>query len=166
MNKLLKELIETFERLSVVYDNLLDTAKTKQQYLISGNIEGLETLLYQEKNQTEIAMLLENKRQDILERYCQECDIKENNITIHSLINGMDTLHGKKLNMLIDRLKQSLKQLQDLNETNATLTRYSLDVTDDIMKIFCSSSFQNSTYQQSGKVQGNELSMVLIDTEI
>lgn len=166
MNKLSHELIETFERLTVVYDGMLDTAKTKQQYLISGNIEGLETLLYQEKNQTEIAMLLENKRQDILERYCQECDIKENKITIHSLINGMGTLHGKKLDMLIDRLKQSLKQLQDLNETNATLTRYSLDVTDDIMKIFCSSSFQNSTYQQSGKVQGNELSMVLIDTEI
>jgi len=166
MNKLLHALIETFERLTVVYDGMLDTAKTKQQYLISGNIEGLETLLYQEKNQTEIAMLLENKRRDILERYCLECDVKENKITIHSLINGMDTLHGKKLNMLIDRLKQSLKQLQDLNETNATLTRYSLDVTDDIMKIFCSSSFQNSTYQQSGKVQGNELSMVLIDTEI
>jgi len=166
MNKLLHALIETFERLTVVYDGMLDTAKTKQQYLISGNIEGLETLLYQEKNQTEIAMLLENKRRDILERYRQECDVKENKITIHSLINGMDTLHGKKLNMLIDRLKQSLKQLQDLNETNATLTRYSLDVTDDIMKIFCSSSFQNSTYQQSGKVQGNELSMVLIDTEI
>ncbi|HLE87989.1 MAG TPA: flagellar protein FlgN [Candidatus Brocadiaceae bacterium] len=166
MNKLLHALIETFERLTVVYDGMLDTAKTKQQYLISGNIEGLETLLYQEKNQTEIAMLLENKRQNILERYCLECDVKENKITIHSLINWMDTLHGKKLNMLIDRLKQSLKQLQDLNETNATLTRYSLDVTDDIMKIFCSSSFQNSTYQQSGKVQGNELSMVLIDTEI
>ena len=166
MSKLLHALIETFERLTVVYDGMLDTAKTKQQYLISGNIEGLETLLYQEKNQTEIAMLLENKRQNILERYCLECDVKENKITIHSLINWMDTLHGKKLNMLIDRLKQSLKQLQDLNETNATLTRYSLDVTDDIMKIFCSSSFQNSTYQQSGKVQGNELSMVLIDTEI
>ena len=166
MNKLLKELIETFERLSVVYDNLHDTAKTKQQYLISGNIEGLETLLYQEKNQTEILMLLENKRQNLLERYCLECDVKENKITIHSLINGMDTLHGNKLNMLIDRLKQSIKQIQDLNETNAFLTRYSLDVTDDIMKIFCSSSFQNSTYQQSGKVQGNGLSMVLIDTEI
>ena len=166
MNKLLKELIETFERLSVVYDDLLDTAKTKQQYLISGNIEGLKTLLYQEKNQTEIAILLENKRQNLLESYCLECDVKENKITIHSLINGMDTLHGNKLNMLIDRLKQSIKQIQDLNETNAILTRYSLDVTDDIMKIFCSSSFQNSTYQQSGKVQRNELSMVLIDTEI
>src|SRR3989337_3921853 len=105
MNKLLHDLIETFERLSGVYDGLLDTAKTKQQYLISGNIEGLETLLYQEKNQTEIVMLLENKRQNILERYCQECDIKENKFTIHSLINGMATLHGKKLNIQIDTFK-------------------------------------------------------------
>ena len=166
MNKLSHELIETFERLSVVYDDLLDTANTKKQYLITGNIEGLETLLYQEKNQTEILILLENKRQNLLERHCLECDVKENTITIHSLINGMDTLHGKKLDMLIDRLKHSIKQLQDLNETNAILTRYSLDVTEDIIKIFCSSSFPNPIYQHSGKMQGNELSMVLIDTEI
>ena len=166
MNKLLHELIETFERLSVIYDTLLDTAKTKKQYLISGNIEGLETLLYQEKNQTEIVILLENKRQNLLERYCQECDVKENKITLNSLKDSMDTLHGEKLNILIGRLKQSLKQLQNLNETNASLTRYSLDITGDIIKIFCSSAFQNSTYQQSGKVQGNELPMVLIDTEI
>ena len=166
MNKLSHELIETFERLSVVYDGLLDTAKTKQQYLISGNIEGLETLLYQEKNQTEIVMLLENKRQNLLERYCLECDVKENKMTLNSLINRMSTLHGNKLNMLIDRLKHSIKQLQDLNETNAILTRYSLDVTEDIIKIFCSSSFPNPIYQHSGKIQGNELSMVLIDTEI
>ena len=83
-----------------------------------------------------------------------------------SLMNKMDTLHSNKLSTLVDRLKQSIKQLQDLNETNATLTRYSLDITEDIVKIFCSSSFQNPIYQHSGKMQGNELSMVLIDTEI
>ena len=33
MSKLLHALIETFERLTVVYDGMLDTAKTKQQYL-------------------------------------------------------------------------------------------------------------------------------------
>ena len=165
MNKLLHELIETFERLSVVYDNLLDIANTKKQYLITGNIEGLETLLYQEKNQAEIALLLEDKRQNILEYLSKEHHIKDK-ITMKSLMNKMDTLHSNKLSTLVDRLKQSIKQLQDLNETNATLTRYSLDITEDIVKIFCSSSFQNPIYQHSGKMQGNELSMVLIDTEI
>ena len=72
MNILLHELIETFERLSVVYDNLLDTAKTKQQYLISGNIEGLETLLYQEKTRPRSHNSLKNKRQSILDSYCKE----------------------------------------------------------------------------------------------
>jgi len=165
MNTLLHELIETFERLSVVYDDLLDTAKAKQQYLISGNIEGLETLLYQEKNQAEIAQLLENKRQNILEYFCKEHLIKDK-FTMKSLMNTIDSLHSNKLSTLVDRLKQSIKQLQDLNETNATLTHYSLDITEDIVKIFCSSSFQNPIYQHSGKMQGNELSMVLIDTEI
>ncbi len=165
MNTLLHELIETFERLSVVYDGLLDTAKAKQQYLISGNIEGLETLLYQEKNQAEIAQLLENKRQNILEYFCKEHHIKDT-FTMKSLMKTIDSLHWNKLSTLVDRLKQSIKQLQDLNETNATLTHYSLDITEDIVKIFCSSSFQNPIYQHSGKMQGNELPMVLIDTEI
>ena len=165
MNKLLHELIETFERLSVVYDNLLDIANTKKQYLITGNIEGIETLLYQEKNQAEIALLLEDKRQNILEYLSKEHHIKDK-ITMKSLMNKMDTLHSNKLSTLVDRLRQSIKQLQDLNETNATLTHYSLDITEDIVKIFCSSSFQNPIYQHSGKMQGNELSMVLIDTEI
>ena len=166
MNILLHELIETFERLSVIYDNLLDTAKTKKQYLISGNIEGLETLLYQEKNQAEIAQLLEDKRQSILDSYCKEYHIKDNKITLESLMHGMDTSYRTKLSNLIDKLKQSTMQLRDLNETNATLTHYSLGITEDIIKIFCSSSFPNPIYQHSGKIQGNELSMVLIDTEI
>lgn len=166
MNNLSHELIGTFERLAATYDDLLDTAVTKRQYLISGNIEGLETLLYQEKNQTEIALLLENKRQALLEKYCQEYSEKENNIGLIFLIEHMDAVHGEKLNTLAGRLRQSLIKLQHLNETNAALTRYSLDVTEDIMKIFCSSAFQNSTYQQTGKVQGNEPPMVLIDTEI
>ena len=165
MNTLLPELIETFERLSVVYDDLLDTAKAKQQYLISGNIEGLETLLYQEKNQAEIAQLLENKRQNILEYFRKEHHI-EDTFTMKSLMNTIDSLHSNKLRALVDRLKQSIKQLQDLNESNATLTHYSLDITEDIVKIFCSSSFQNPIYQHSGKIQGKELPMVLIDTEI
>ena len=165
MNTLLHELIETFERLSVVYDDLLDTAKTKQQHLISGNIEGLETLLYQEKNQAEIAQLLENKRQNILEYFCKEHPVKDK-FTMKSLMNTIDSLHSNKLSTLVDRLKQSIKQLQDLNQTNATLTHYALDITEDIVKIFCTSSFQNPIYQHSGKMQGNELPMVLIDTEI
>ena len=166
MNTLLHELIETFERLSVVYDNLLDTAKTKQQYLISGNIEGLETLLYQEKNQAEIAQLLENKRQSILDSYCKEYLIIDNKITLESLMHGMDSSSPTKLSNLLDKLKQSTMKLRDLNEANATLTHYSLDITEDIVKIFCSSSFENPIYQHSGKMQGNEIPMVLIDTEI
>ena len=59
MNKVSHELIETFERLTVFPDGMLDTAKTKQQYLISGNIEGRSSAPL--SRQTEIAMLLENK---------------------------------------------------------------------------------------------------------
>jgi len=166
MSKLLDELTETFDRLSVVYHELLETTKTKQRCLISGNIEELETLLYQEKNQAEIAQLLEEKRQNILSRYCKEYNMQEKNITVKSLMNKMDNLHREKIDSLLDKLTQSIKQLQEVNQVNTTLTHYSLEITEDIMKIFCPPAFQYPIYRYTGKIQENELPRVLIDTEL
>ncbi len=162
---LLQELIETLERLSIVYDELLETAKKKQCFLISGNIEGLETILYQEKNQIEIAQLLEEKRQNIIHRYSKEYDIQDT-ITMKFLMKRADHIQGKKIGTLIDKLTQVIKQLQDLHETNANLTHYSLEITEDILRIFCPSTIQYPVYQHTGKISGNELSRVLIDTEM
>ena len=166
MNKLLDELAETFDRLSVVYDELLETAKTKQRCLLSGNIEELETLLYQEKNQAEIAQLLEEKRQNMLSRYSKEYNMQEKNITVKSLMNKMDHLHREKIGSLLDKLTQSIKQLQEVNQVNTTLTHYSLEITEDIMKIFYPPAFQYPIYRHTGKILENELPRVLIDTEI
>lgn len=166
MNILFCELIETLDRLSVVYDELLGTAKEKQRCLISGNIEELEMLLYGEKNQTEIAQLLEEKRQNILKRYCTEHHVLGKNITMKSLMNEMDDLQSKRIGSLIDKLTRSLKQLQEVNNANTTLTYYSLEITEDIMKMFCPSAFQDPIYQYTGKIQENALPRILIDTEI
>ncbi|MCC7211998.1 MAG: hypothetical protein IT451_09150, partial [Candidatus Brocadia sp.] len=58
------------------------------------------------------------------------------------------------------------KQLQEINQTNATLIHYSLEITEDIMKLFCPSAFQYPAYQHTGKKQDNTFPMILIDTEI
>lgn len=166
MNKLLHELTETLDRLSIVYDELLETAKTKQRCLISGNIEELEMLLYQEKNQAEIAQLLEEKRKNIVSKYCKQYHTEEKNITVKSLMNKMDNVHREKIGNLLDKLTQSIKHLREINQTNATLTHYSLEITEDIMKIFCPPAFQYPIYQHTGKIKENMLPRVFIDTEI
>ncbi|MDQ1272085.1 MAG: hypothetical protein QG591_715 [Planctomycetota bacterium] len=166
MNTLLDELIETFDRLSVVYEELLKIAKSKQHCLISGSIEELETLIYQEKNKTEIVQLLEEKRQYIVARYCKEHNVQGNNITLKCLINKMDTVHSEKICNLIDKLTRALKQLQEVNQTNTTLIHYSLEITEDMIKIFCPSALQYSIYGYTGKMHENEFPMVLMDTEI
>ncbi|OQZ02619.1 MAG: hypothetical protein B6D35_00860 [Candidatus Brocadia sp. UTAMX2] len=166
MNVWLDELVETLERLSVTYEDLLETAKRKQSSLISGNIEALEMLMYQEKNQVEIAQLLDEKRQNIVKKYCRTHREEENNITLTSLIKEMDNLYRQKICVLLDKLTRLVKQLQEIQQTNATLIHYSLEITDDIIKILCPSAFQYPVYQHTGKKQDNKLSMVLIDTEI
>lgn len=166
MNVWLDELIETLEQLNVVYEELLDTAKIKQRCLISGNIEEIEMLLYREKNQGEIAQLLEEKRLNIVKKYCQAHRTEENNITMKSLIDEMDNFHREKVHNLLNNLTHLIKQLQKINQTNTTLIHYSLEITDDIIKIFCPTAFQCPVYQPTGKKQDNKLPMVLIDTEI
>lgn len=166
MNTLLDELIETFDRLSIVYGELLETAKAKQRCLISRNIEELEMLLYREKNQAEIAQLLEEKRQNITSSYCKENRVQVKNVTMRSLIDNMDNLHREKLNGLLNKLTRSIKQLHEVNQTNIALTHYSLEITEDIIKIFCPPAFQYPIYHHTGKIRENELPMVLIDTEI
>lgn len=164
--KSLDELIETFERLAVTYDTVLEIARTKHRHLLSGNIEGLEMVLYQEKNQVEIAQLLEEKRQHIFGKYCREQGILGNKITMRLLMTRMDSLRMEKVSVLLDRLTQSIKQIQAVNETNAALTRFSLEVTEDILDIFSPKGVRYPTYQSTGKMLGRELSTVLIDTEI
>ena len=166
MNKLFDELAETFNRLGIVYDELLETAKTKQQCLVSGNIEKLEMLLYQEKNQVEIAQLLEEKRQNILWRYCKKHHVTGINITMKSMMNKMDTSYREKISKQIDKLTHSIEQLHEVNQSNATLTHYSLEITEDIIKIFYPPAFQYPAYWYTGKIRKNELPMVLVDTEL
>ena len=164
--KPLDELLETFERLAATYDTILEIAGTKNRHLLSGNIEGLEMVLYQEKNQIEIVQLLEEKRQLVFGRYCREQGIQGNKITMRLLMTRMDSLHREKAGALLDRLAQSIKQIQTVNERNAALTRFSLDVTEDMLDIFSPKEFQYPIYHSTGKMQGRGLSTVLIDTEI
>lgn len=164
--KPLDELIETFERLASTYDTILEVARAKHRQLLSGNIEGLEMVLYQEKNQIEIAKLLEEKRQHIFGRYCREQGLMGNKITMKLLMTRMDSLHRERVSALLDRLTQSIKQIQSVNETNAALTRFSLEITEGILDIFCPKDLRYPIYQSTGKMQGRELSTVLIDTEI
>lgn len=166
MNTLLDELTETFDRLAIVYNELFETAKKKQRCLISGNIEELEMLLYQEKNQAEIAQILEEKRQNIISSYCRENNVQVKNVTMKALMNNMDNSHREKIGNLLNKLIQLIKQLQEVNQVNTTLTHYSLEITEDIVKIFCPPAFQYPVYHHTGKIRENELPMVLIDTEI
>jgi ABC-type metal ion transport system substrate-binding protein len=71
-----------------------------------------------------------------------------------------------KIEAILDGLTLVVKELQDANARNATLTNYSLEVTEDIIRIFCPPAFQHQTYCNTGKKNENKLPMVLIDTKV
>ncbi|MCF6149379.1 MAG: flagellar protein FlgN [Candidatus Kuenenia sp.] len=163
---LLNELVGTLDRLSVVYDELVELAKTKHNCLISCDIEELETLIYAERNKAELAQLLEEKRQRIMNIYCEKKGLKIKETSITKLIDTIEEPYSNKLRAQADKLTNSIMQLQKLNDMNMALTHHSLEVTEDIIDIFCPPVFKHSVYQNTGKMKGKEVSRVLIDTKI
>ncbi|MBE7548880.1 putative flagella synthesis protein FlgN [Candidatus Kuenenia stuttgartiensis] len=166
IDALLTELTGTLERLSVVYGELVEIAKTKHACLISCNIEELETLIYAERNKAELAQLLEEKRQRIIRRYCEKQGLKVREISMSKMMDKREELHGNTWRTLVDTLTKSMVELQRLNEMNTALTHHSLEITEDIIDIFCPPVFKHSVYKNTGKMKEKEVSRVLVDTKI
>ena len=101
IDALLTELTGTLERLSVVYGELVEIAKTKHDCLISCDIEELETLIYAERNKAELAQLLEEKRQRIIRLYCEKQGLKVREISMSKIMDKQEEFHGNTLRTLL-----------------------------------------------------------------
>ena len=68
LNNLLQNLSETLDKMILTYKDIFVTAQKKQEHIISGDIDKLESVIYQERNLAETILLLEEK-EDI---YCTQ----------------------------------------------------------------------------------------------
>ena len=55
-------------------------------------------------------------------------------------------------------------KVEEINKTNTSLTKYSLEYVNKFIKSICSESLNDSTYQQSGKLKEPVLQTVLFET--
>ncbi len=163
MENLLQNLTETLSSMANVYNDILKTAQDKQKYIISGDIDNLESIIYQERNLAENIILLEKKRRYIMQSLNKTLGQDDTTPVLGELIEKVNGPYKNKLKELYDAIKEAIMKLQVINKSNTMLTKHSLKYINNFIRTICSESLNDSTYQQSGEKNEPELKKMLIE---
>jgi hypothetical protein len=160
---LLQSLSETLNKMILTYKDILLAAQKKQEHIISGDIDKLESVIYQERNLAETVLLLEEKRRYILRSTNQTLGNNNNSTKLSVLIEQIQEPYKSKLREQYDIIVEIITKVEGVNKNNTTLTTYSLEYINNLIKAICSESLNDNTYQQSGKLKEPELNRILFE---
>ncbi len=164
MENLLQNLSDTLDMMINTYNDIFQTAQEKKDHIISGDIDKLESVIYQERNLAENILLLEEKRRYILRSINQSLGNSNNSTKLSKLIEQMRDPYKSKLKEQYDIIIGIIMKVEEINKTNTSLTKYSLEYINKFIKSICSESLNDSTYQQSGKLKEPTIQTVLLET--
>lgn len=163
MENLLQDLSETLDKMIITYRDILHTAQEKKVQIISGDIDKLESIIYQERNLAERVLLAEQKRRYILHSINQTLGNNTDSIKLSDLIEQIKEPYKSKLKEQYDVIIEVISEVESINKVNTSLTKYSLEYINNLIRSICSESLNDSTYQQSGKLKEPELKRMLFE---
>ncbi|MGR3174485.1 MAG: flagellar protein FlgN [Candidatus Scalindua sp.] len=163
MENLLHDLSETLDKMIITYGDILHTAQEKKEQIIAGDIDKLESIIYQERNLAERVLLTEQKRRYILHSINQTLGNNTDSIKLSDLIEQIKEPYKSKLKEQYDAIIEVISKVEAINKINTSLTKYSLEYINNLIRSICSESLNDSTYQQSGKLKEPELKRMLFE---
>ena len=110
----------------ITYKDILQTAQEKKEHIISGDIDKLESIIYQERNLAESILLLEEKRRYILNSINQSLGNNSNSAKLSELIEQIREPYKSKLREQYDVILEIITKVEEINKVNTSLTKYSL----------------------------------------
>ena len=164
MKELLENLYDTLDRMTAVYKEILQAAEEKQGYIISGDIEKLESVIFRERNLAESIVLMEEKRRYIMASITRQSGRGETALSLQKLGEHIQDPFRSKLEMKRERILEVAQKVQEVNNVNTSLTRYSLEYVNSLIKSLCSEPLDNTIYQQTGKVREGDLKRIVFET--
>ncbi len=163
LKNLLQNLSETLDKMILTYKDIFLTAQEKQEHIISGNIDKLESVIYQERNLAETILLLEEKRRYILRTINKALGINSESTKLSNMIEHIQEPYKSSIKEQFDIIVEIITKVEEVNKSNTTLTKYSLEYINNLIKSICTESLNDSTYQQSGKFKEPELHRLMFE---
>lgn len=132
MASLIEELIEVLEQECVIYENLYKVSDTKTQAIVKGDIESLQKITENEQNVIEKILVLEKRRQGIVDNIAVVLNQRKKVMTIADIVRVMENQpeFQKPLSELHHRLRTTVLKLQQVNGQNREMLENSLEMTE------------------------------------
>ncbi|MGQ3685526.1 MAG: flagellar protein FlgN [Candidatus Loosdrechtia sp.] len=163
MENLLQNLSGTLNEMIATYKDILLAALDKKKHIISGDIDKLESVIYLERNLAERVMLYEEKRRYLMFSINESLGNTNDPLKLGRLIEQIAEPYKDKFREQYDILTGIVRKVEEINKINTSLTKYSLEYINNLIKAVCSESLNDSTYQRSGKLNGPELKKIFFE---
>ncbi|MBC8548882.1 MAG: flagellar protein FlgN [Candidatus Brocadiales bacterium] len=163
LKNLLQNLSETLDKMILTYKDIFLTAQKKKEYIISGDIDKLESVIYQERNLAETILLVEEKRRHVLRSINKALGDHSDSTKLSNLIEQIQEPYKSRLKEQFDIIVEIVAKVEEVNKSNTMLTKYSLEYINNLIKSICTESLNDSTYQQSGKLKEPELHRLMFE---
>jgi flagellar biosynthesis/type III secretory pathway chaperone len=119
--------LKTLEQLVETHNHLLDIMNEKRTILVDGNIDGLQSILLRESSLVDEIQKLEEQRIQFVQEYFLKKDLVSTNFSLEELVQiENDESIKNKLHLLAKQLRQLIKEITILNESNQELIQTSL----------------------------------------
>lgn len=132
MASLIEELIDVLEQECIIYEDLYNVSDTKTQAIVRGDIESLQKITEDEQNVIEKVLVLEKRRQGIVDNIAVVLNQRSKVMTIADIVRIMENQpeFQKPLSRLHQRLRTVVTKLQQVNGQNRELLENALEMTE------------------------------------
>ena len=130
MASLMEELITTLEKENEIYTKLLPVQEKKKQTIIVNDLKTLQEITNEEQEVIQKIGALERKRQQIITNMGMVLNRAPEKLDLPALIKLLEKQpeEQKRLSMVYDSLKKTVKRLVDINNLNKALIEESLEM--------------------------------------
>lgn len=138
MASLMDELLDVLEQENVEYEGLVTLSKGKKQVIIDANIKELQEITAKEEDIAGRIVNLENKREQVINDMAIVLNRKPEDLTVDNMVQILNKqpVEQQRLNEIRLQLKNTLREMNDINEQNKSLINQALEMVEFDLTLF------------------------------
>ena len=152
----LGDLIEILENELKHYRILVSMLLEQRKCFAEGNMVSFEDINKRQGTMILKIKTLEEARKSVISQLSQWLGVPPEELTLSGLADLMDDPYKGQLIILREDIKSTIKNLENIKESNAYLVQHALHYVSGVLRIFASSQSQNLRYSNDGQLEQDQ----------
>jgi len=152
----LGDLIEILENELKHYRILVSMLLEQRKCFAEGNMVSFEDINKRQGTMILKIKTLEEARKSVISQLSQSLGVDPEELTLSELADLIDDPYKGQLTILREDIKSTIKNLENIKESNAYLVQHALHYVSSVLRIFASSRSQNLRYSNNGRLEQDQ----------